>query len=208
MIYKVIERDPVRSSNVHKGIFLHGLTVHNDITEDSEWSNFKVLIPKAHARLEIAEKPKYDNIESVECYEIIIFLQIGTHRNKRDTFVLCKFPGCDRYFRINIHASGGASFEKSEHKFMLRVTDELDRRIVLGFCQKYNLQIIYASYNKNSNAKDSGLKSYAYHYTCKDMPIRLKSGPTGDIDIHYFKDLKPYEESHHTIFDNVVFLAT
>ena len=209
MIYKVIERDPVRSSNVHKGMFLRGLAVHNDITEDSEWSNFKVLIPKAHARLETDKKPKIDDIESVDCYEIIIFLQIGSSRNQRDTFVLCRFPGCKNYFKVIVHATGGASFEKSEHKLMIRVTDELDRRIVLGFCQKYSWDLITSSYRKTTKP-DYSLKHYAYHYTCKDMPIRLKSGPTGNRHPELYTNLMPYEESSpiHTIFDNVVFLAT
>ena len=209
MIYKVIDRDPIRGNNVQKGMFLNGLNVHNDITSDSDWSSFSIFIPKAHARLETDIKPKIDNINSVDCYEIVIFLQIGSHRNQRDTYVLCKFPKCENYFKVIIHATGGASFEKSEHRFLLRVTDELDRRIVLGFCQKYSWDLITSSYRKTTKP-DYSLRNYAYHYTCKDMPTRLKSGPTGNRHPELYKNIQPYEESSpiRTIFDNVAFLPT
>lgn len=207
MIYKIMRTDPIRGDAVHTSKFYNGMAVHDSITNDSEWTSYKLLIPRAHARLETEERTKLVDLEKVECYEIRVFLQIGSHRSSRDTMVLCKFPNYDKYFRVNIHATGGASYDKSEHKFMLRVTDELDRRIILGFCQKYNSSLINASYSK-SNKPDIMLQYNAADYTAKDMPIRLKSGPTGHRDLSFYHNLKPYEESYHqyNIFENVSFM--
>ena len=168
---------------------------------DSEYFNWKLCIPKAYARMETDEQPRLDEVESVDHYEIIIFKQIGTARNRRDCFVLCKFPNTDRYFRIILHMDGGVSYVKEEHKYMLRCTDELDRRIVLGFCMMYSGNLTGYSYSSNPRP-NWWMQNNALEYRAKDMPKRLKQGSKGN-DFSY-TDLEPYEE--HTIFRNLAFI--
>ena len=62
-----------------------GISVYelNRRIADSEYFNWKVCIPKAYARMETDVMPKLEEVENVEHYEIIVFSQIGTYRNRR-----------------------------------------------------------------------------------------------------------------------------
>ena len=170
----------------------------SDSGDDFVW---KLCIPKAHARLETDVLPKLDDVEKVEHYEIYVFKQVGTARNRRDCFVLCKFPNTDRYFRVILHMYGGVSYAKDEHKYMLRLTDELDRRIVLGFCMMYQGNLTSYSYD-NQKFPDRWILSCARDYTANDMPKRLKQGSAGNF--YNYKNLEPYEEAN--IFRDVVLI--
>ena len=105
-------------------------------------------------------------------------------------------------FKIILHTDGGASFEKSEHKYMLRVTDELDRRIILGYCMMYQVELRWLSYgDKKPMWRDY---SNALNYRADMMAKRLKHGPINTNIIKY-GNLKAFEENT-TIFSKIALI--
>lgn len=174
----------------------------NYSTEDSEYFSYEVPIPRLHARMEDNTRVLPNQVKDLEHYSLYITKQIGTVRNRRDCFIYCKFPNNDRLFKIILHMDGGVSYEKSEHKYMLRVTDELDRRIILGFCKKYQGQLKSACYSDEREPNIYMLKNAA-DYTYKMMPVRIKSGSAGNN--FKYPHLEPYEESYN-IFAKVAFI--
>ena len=200
MIYSLKEFYQHRGAVYHQNLANELIRMNNDL-EDNEYFNWKILIPKAYARMESTKRLRPEEVESVEHYTIYITKQIGTVHNRRDCFLYCKFPGSDRMYRIILHMDGGVSYEKLEHKYMLRETDELDRRIVLGFCIMYQHSLKDFCYS-DSRKPDWWMLSNASSYTCKMMPKRLKTGSDGNY--FNYPDLKPYEEN--TIFRNVAMI--
>lgn len=164
--------------------------------EDSEYNVRELCIPRDHARMENNKSVPLEECKNVDHYSIYITEQVGTIRNRRDCLLLCKFPTSDRLFGVYIFMQGGVNYVKDEHKYMLRVTDELDRRIVLGFCLKYQDQLKRACYDHGPR-EDHYLELAAADYTHKMMPLRIKH-QRGDFDPEY-KDLEPYEEALHFI---------
>ena len=152
-----------------------------NIRDGSDTRIKQILIPKDHARCE-GNGPK--NLEELskykgEFYTLYIFDQPGSFLNSRGTIVMWKLPSPSKLLvGIQIYRDGGADFMKSAHKDILRNTDELDRRIVRGFCQKYHMAISSAAHDKEVFERYTGaLQSYALDYTYNDMPKRLKNGP-------------------------------
>lgn len=170
-------------------------------TSDIENINYKIMIPRDHARMESNIKPKLEDVESLDHYTIYIVKQVGSVQNRRDTLLFCQFPNNDRLFKIILHTDGGVSYEKSEHKYMLRITDELDRRIVLGYCMKNQISLKWLCYGDRKPCWSD--YDNALNYTADDMPKRLKMGSMNKIHINY-RNLKPYEEN--TIFSNLVLI--
>lgn len=201
MIYSIHEYYANKSSS-YMGNMEDELKKLNDNTEDSEYFSYEIPIPRAHARMEDESRVLPDQVNSLEHYSIYITKQIGTVRNRRDCFLYCKFPFNDRLFKIILHMDGGVSYEKTEHKYMLRVTDELDRRIVLGFCKKYQGQLKSACYSDEKEPNIFMLKNAA-EYTHKMMPVRIRSGSAGNN--FKYPHLEPYEESY-SIFAKVAFI--
>ena len=170
-------------------------------TSDIENNTYKIMIPRAYARMETNTKPRLEDLDNIDHYSIYIVKQVGSIQNRRDTILFCQFPGNDRLFKVILHTDGGASYEKSEHKYMLRITDELDRRIVLGYCMMYQVELRWLSYgDKKPMWRDY---SNALNYRADEMPKRLKHGPINTNIIKY-NNLRPYEEN--TIFSKVVFI--
>ena len=201
MIYSIHEYYTNRSSS-YMGNMEDELEKLNNNIDDDEYFSYEISIPRAHARMEDESRVPPDQAKAVEHYSIYITKQIGTVRNRRDCFLYCKFPSNDRLFKIILHMDGGVSYEKSEHKYMLRVTDELDRRIVLGFCKKYQGQLKTACYSNERQPNIYILKNAA-DYTHKMMPVRIKSGSIGNN--FKYPHLEPYEESY-SIFSKVAFI--
>lgn len=168
---------------------------------DNEEFVWKVCIPKAYSRMETDECPSSEEVEKIPHYEIYVFKQVGTPRNHGNTLVLCKFPDTDRYFGIMLYMKGGsASYIKDEHKYMLRVTDELDRRIVLGFCMMYAGNLENYSYC-DSDKPDRWIVYNALTYRCNMMPKRLKSGNASNLAN---ADIKYCDES--VVFSGIKFI--
>ena len=201
MIYSIHEYYANRSSAYMRNAE-DELRKLNNNTEDSEYFSYEIPIPRAHARMDNTSRVLPDQVMALEHYSIYITKQIGTVRNRRDCFLYCRFPSSDRLFKIILHMDGGVSYEKAEHKYMLRVTDELDRRIVLGFCKKYQSQLKYACYSDEREPNPFILMNAA-EYTHKMMPVRIKSGSAGNN--FRYPHLEPYEESYN-IFSKVVLI--
>lgn len=201
MIYSIHEYYANRSSVYINNAEDRLRKINNNI-EDSEYFSYEIPIPRAHARMEDKSRVLPDQVKALEHYSVYITKQIGTVRNRRDCFLYCKFPSNDRLFKIILHMDGGVSYEKSEHKYMLRVTDELDRRIVLGFCKKYQGQLKTACYSDDREPSIFILNNAA-EYTHEMMPVRIKSGSAGNN--FKYPHLEPYEESYN-IFNKVAFI--
>lgn len=169
--------------------------------ESSNLLEYKLCIPKAYAREESNKAPK--NAEDVPHYELYIERQIGTSRNRRSTYVFWKLPKSGRLVAIEFFMDGGVDFKKDEHKYILRETDELDRRIVLGFCLKYEGTLLDECYSDDEPS--TWLNYYARTYQASQMPKRLKHGNRGNNFTWFYKgSLRPYEECG--IFKNVLFI--
>ena len=90
---------------------------------------------------------------------------------------------------------GGVGFDKMFHKDIIRETDALDRRIILGFCLKNYGLLLSASYKNGHKGCKSGLETQAKWYKADNMPKRFKTGPDGSDVTKWYKDLEPYEEN-------------
>lgn len=194
----ITKSNPNKQDDIVKGLKI----INKDISDIDDNNTYKIMIPRAHARMETSIKPKLDELESVEHYSIYIVKQIGSIQNRRDTILFCNFPSSDRLFKVILHTDGGVSFEKSEHKYMLRVTDELDRRIILGYCMMYQVELRWLSYgDKKPMWRDY---SNALNYRADMMAKRLKHGPINTSIIKY-NNLKAFEENAN-IFSKVVLI--
>ena len=173
---------------------------------ESSINEYKICIPKAYAREEVKEFPEMKELESVPCYELYIENQVGSSRTLRSTYIFWKLPKTGRLVAIELFSSGGVAFKRDEHKFIIRETDELDRRIVLGFCLKHSGSIISASHGGYTDQLTMQLS--ARRYKASDMPKRLKQGPmkrSPNVEYIIRKiGLEPYEEK--TIFSNVALI--
>ena len=170
---------------------------------------FWIYIPRSHARMETTVKPNIDHIPENDRYEFYIFRQIGSSVARRDTYVLYKLPS-GRKIAIRLFMDGGADWVKEDRKFMLRETDELDRRIILGFCYRY--QDPLADLSRTDFTKPSSGKRWLEHealdFTYKMVPKRLKKGSFGNDytdDYRAMGAIDPWDESS-SLFDDVNFL--
>ena len=200
MIYSINERYIHRGAAYYQQLGTNIGKLNRELS-DSEYFNWKIMIPRDYARMESNKKVHPNDVESIDHYTIYITKQIGTVHNRRDCFVYCQFPGSDRLFKVILYMDGGVGYDKMEHKYMLRVTDELDRRIVLGFCKMYQHSLVNYCYD-DYDKPNWWIQNNAAEYTCKDMPKRIKTGSEGNN--YSYKDLKPYEE--YTIFAGVALI--
>lgn len=171
-------------------------------------NEYAIRIPRSWARGEENSRPKeFDEVEKIPHYELRIERQVGTSRNRRDTYVYFKLPKSGRYVAIILHMDGGVSFKADEHKYLVRETDELDRRIVLGFCKKHQYTLKDACY---SDKESYSVKIDALCYRASHMPKRIRQG-SENIKRYLLSDtLEPYEENNMTrelgMFSSVQFL--
>lgn len=178
---------------------LYCQTSYNYLHNDNILNEYAIRIPKEYAREESSKRVRPNEVESIPHYEIRIEHQEGTYKTHRDTYLYLKLPESGKYVNIILHPDGGASFDKKFHTWIIRELDEIDRRIILGFCIMYDSELLYACHDKNDKTKD-WLERTAAEYKISDMPKRLKSGPLG-YRLHT-DDLLPIEEQN--IFSSVV----
>lgn len=171
-------------------------------TESPVMLEYTLRIPKEYAREESNKIPK--DPSTVPHYELYIERQVGSYKNRRSTYIFWKLPKTGRLVAVELLMDGGVDFKKDEHKYILRETDELDRRIILGFCLKYQSLLKDECYSDDEPSVDLWL--YARHYKVSEMPKRIKKGSTGrDMTPIYRKlGLEPYEESG--LFNQVQFV--
>lgn len=156
--------------------------------DGGEIENHKLCIPKKYARLESSKRIKTSEVEEVPHYEIYLPSQVGEFNNRDKTLVYFRLPDMEQMFSVILHKDGTVGFAKHEHKFILRVSDELDRRIILGFCKLYNGNISSICYGSNRyyiNRDVSWLQDEAANYNASKQPKRVKSGCYGASNIAY-----------------------
>ena len=201
MIYSMNKQFPYHS-DYWKQKAIEGINRMERGLNNTDSHIHEILIPRDYARMEVDHRPSKDNLHSIPHYTIYIIRQLD-NRPRTDCMVLCKFPNSDKLFKISLLVHGGAQYDKTEHKYMIRETDELDRRIVLGFCILYQNALEQACYSDSNDPKTySYIDYYGYSYTAKMMSKRLK---TGELNRRFFPEEKPLYE-HNTIFSNVVFI--
>lgn len=154
---------------------------------------YSIHIPRAYAREETKEKP--DDPSEVENYELFIDKQMGSSATPRPTNIYWKLPKSGKYIVIELYRDGGLDYKPGpEHSFALRETDELDRRIVFGFCKKYRSTLISACHSRYRD-NDLGIINAARYYKASDMPKRIKIGKgKDDLSWFYKYSVQPYEE--------------
>ena len=172
-------------------------------------NEYAVRIPKDYARGEASSYPdSLEKVKSIPHYELRIERQIGTISTKRPAYVLFKLPESGTYIPIILYPTGGVEFDKKFHKNLIRETDELDRRIILGFCLKHQYTLFRACYD---DEEYSSLTYSALWYKVSDMPKRLKSGEQHSRWSPAWKyELAPYDENttrEYGIFSGVRFLC-
>lgn len=206
MIYKLFteNNDVYHRGPAYNQRLVSGLRRMNQDISDTDTFNWEIKIPRQYARMESDEKVKHTEVDGVDHYTIYITKQVGTPRNRRDCFLYAKFPNSNRLYKIILHMDGGVSYEKSEHRFMIRETDELDRRIVLGFCKIYQGNLVQYCYS-DSSEPDLWILRNAASYRSNHTAKRIKQG---SLNNNYpYRELAPYEEaSGYNIFSRLAFI--
>lgn len=169
-------------------------------------------IPVANARLESSsEITKLSDLDNLECYKLFLPEQIGvssdTKHNLNGNFIFFKFPKSDSLRTLLLYSDGGIDFVKYEHKFILRESDELDRRIIAGFCKLYNMQITeYCETGKVEQGIHGPYLEYeAMKYTSKMQPKRLKLGHSDRLMYESYNDFAD-EAFNVNMFSDVKFM--
>lgn len=174
------------------------LNEFNSYKKELDYDGFWLKIPRSHARMETEKVPfKLKDIENDPCYEFYLFRQLGTYCSRRDTIVLYKLPS-GRLISIILYRDGGVDWNKDERKYVLRETDELDRRIILGFCRKYQDTMFEITRKEIEEYKFCTsrfwLQEEALFYTYKMSPKRFKKGSLGnDYTDFYEPMMEPYD---------------
>ena len=167
--------------------------INESVLSESELEGYKIFIPRAYAREETQVKTrKPEEIEKIDHYELYISKQIGSVQTRRDTFVYVKLPKSENYIPIILHVDGGVSFQPITRRLAFREFDELDRRIILGYCRKFQSTLVWESHNGYGRSKFY-LQQEAAYYRASHQPKRFKLGSEGNDFSRFYKDLKPYE---------------
>ena len=175
--------------------------------DDEKTETALLRIPRQYARTNTPYEKGFEGLDDVECYRLHIFNQVGDPYNtRRDTYIILELPS-GLMVPIILYWNGGVDFDPEGRKYINREYDELDRRIIRGFCLKHQTSLKELSHSPiKSKIVDDWVGSYALHCSENQFNKRLpKSGRTG-VHMKYLhpKQLKPYEESG--IFNNVRFL--
>lgn len=148
--------------------------------EDRSINFHKICIPRDNARMETNRKfYRLEDVENIPHYEIYLLTQPSNSRFLEETLVYFKFPNSKKFYTVLIHKDYTVSFNKHEHKFILRESDDLDRRIILGFCKMYAGNIGSACKNMNdayNNTDFKWLQKEAMNYNASMQPKRIKAG--------------------------------
>ena len=180
----------------------------DEILADKEKTRFSLLrIPRQYARNNIAFNKRIEGLDDVECYKLYLFSQVGDYMiTKRDTYIILELPSGLKV-PIILYWNGGADFEPSTRKFVLREYDALDRRIIKGFCQQNDAELRELSHSELKDPIITGfLGAEAIHFSESKVNKRLKSGRTNRYPKYLFpREPYPYEESTN-IFSNIVLI--
>ena len=146
-----------------------------------------VLIPMAYAREETDEAPDIADIPNIPHYELYIVRQVETIEDYKPAIVLWKLPKTGIFVTIKAMVTPGRiGIEKREHTAIIRGSDELDRRIVYGFCHNNWSDIRIESFE--TKGFWTNIDSDGYRYRASDAPKRIK--------LYSDEDDIPYINSH------------
>ena len=183
--------------------------INEETILESEFDGYSIYIPRAYARGESNEWIRKPNeIQSLDHYELRITRQIGSVQTRKDSFVYIKLPKSDTSAAITLHTDGGISFHPSTKRLVYREYDQLDRRIILGFCRKFQSMLFSACHDDEQRHRN-WLEYQASRYRFSDQPKRFKQGSEGNDFSRFYKDLKPYEllaKESSNIFMNIRFI--
>lgn len=184
--------------------------VLDKIVSESEFEGYPIFIPRAYAREETNVRTrKPEDIENIDHYTIYITKQIGSVQTRRDTFIYVKLPKSGNYIPIILHVDGGVSFQPITKRLALREFDELDRRIILGYCRKFHSTLVWACHDTQHRNR-TWLQNEAAYYRVSDQPKRFKLGSEGNDFTRFYKNLKPYElapvKMEQNVFRNIRFI--
>lgn len=177
---------PIQTSknNIIENSKIESLGEFSDHCPSEVLNEYSLLIPKEWAR---GESSGYlgsqERVEEVPHYELYIEKQIGSYRNRKDTFVFLRLPRSKKVINIVLHKDGGVSFDKQFNKYVLRELDELDRTIILGFCDKYHDILVQACYK---DGRDPYLDRMAATYKASNYKKRIKRGPSGNDNTDFY----------------------
>lgn len=184
--------------------------VLDKIVSESDFEGYPILIPRAYAREETNVKTrKPEDINQIDHYTLYVTKQIGSVQTRKDSFVYVKLPKSGNYIPIILHVDGGVSFQPITKRLALKEFDELDRRIILGYCRKFQSTLKSECHNGHERSRFY-LEREAAYYRASDQPKRFKLGSDGNDFSRFYSDLKPYELSspvkEMNIFENVRFV--
>ena len=184
--------------------------INEETILESEFDGYSIYIPRAYARGESNEwirRP--EEIHNLDHYELRITRQIGSVQTRRDSFVYIKLPKSNTSAAITLHNDGGISFHPSTKRLVYREYDQLDRRIILGFCRKFQ-SILFSACHDESFKNRNWLEYQASRYRATDQPKRFKLGSEGNDFSRFYKNLQPYElvstNELANIFENIQFI--
>lgn len=152
---------------------------------------YEIRIPIAHSRGETDYLPSIndDEAKDLPCYQLYVTTQVGeyAYNMPKDTFIYFRLPKSRKLVPILVHPSRGAQFMRDTRKYVLRETDELDRRIVLGFCDNYRSHLVSDAHNYEVD-DSKWLKDQAWYYYYKRHAKRFKRKVSLEISI--FSDVE------------------
>ena len=184
--------------------------INENVLSESELEGYKIFIPRAYAREETQVRTrKPEDISRIDHYELYISKQIGCVQTRRDTFVYVKLPKSGDYIPITLHVDGGVSFQPITKRLALREFDDLDRRIILGYCRKFQSTLRSECHNGHGRSKFY-LQQEAAYYRASHQPKRFKLGSEENDFSRFYKDLEPYElapvKMEQNMFMNIRFI--
>lgn len=170
-------------------------TIHEATSDKDIFFKYALYIPKQYARGEVKEYPSREELESGKMprYELYVTDQVGSTYCRRNTYIYLKLPS-GKMVAIILYPDYGVGFEPRDRKYILREYDQLDRRIILGFCRYCQSQLREACHGE-ADRKEWWLKMEARCYNSKKQPKRIKQGRESNFDAFYAKHvgLEPYD---------------
>lgn len=142
--------------------------------DDEKTETALLRIPRQHARTNTPYEKGFEGLDDVECYRLHIFSQVGDPYNtRRDTYIILELPS-GLMVPIILYWNGGVDFDPEGRKYINREYDELDRRIIRGFCIRYRNSLIYASsYEDTSALFNILIKKKAKEFNIREIPFSL-----------------------------------
>lgn len=157
-------------------------------------NSITLRIPRECARNNIYCFDRIEDLSYIECYEIYIFNQVGDALlTKKDTYLLLELPS-GRIVNILLYHDEGVDFDPAQRKYILKEYDDIDRRIILGFCIRYKNSLKCLSHYDTLFLFNITIKIRARNFNSKQISIDLpKKNRVDDlfVDSKLFAGVNP-----------------